>query len=328
MARRVLCVGEMVADLVAYPVDTVELNTDYHKMERLSILPGGDSHNNAVNMARLGNEVTYIGRVGRDMLGKICVDSLKANHVNTEHIVYSKTADQSACLILLSKNRKRTLYQMFKVSEEFCFEDIDLSVLDKVDMIQIGGTFHMQKFDGEGAAELLKLAKEKQIVTSMDVSMDKLERWGELIEICYPYLDYFMPSIEQAVELTHKKTLREMAEYLLLKGVKNVIIKAGDKGSYFLNTSEEILCGCYQVKVEDATGAGDAFVAGFLTALGKGFSNEQCMLFATACAAQAVQKVGATTGIGSFNEVIEFINSHPKPEMCIGKASLQQLVNV
>lgn len=317
MAQKVLCVGEMVTDLIAYPIDGVELNTDYHKMEQLSVLPGGDAHNNAVNMARLGNKVTYIGRVGKDVFGKVCVDSLKAEHVDTSRIVYSETAEQSVCLILLGKNKKRTLYQMFKVSEEFCFEDIDLSVLDEVDVLQIGGTFHMSRFDGEGTAKLLKLAKEKGIRTSMDVSMDKTGRWGELIEVCYPYLDYFMPSIEQAVELTHKTAWKEMAEYLISKGVKNVIIKAGEKGSYFLNESEEIFCGCYQIPIEDSTGAGDAFVAGFLTALGKDFTHKECMLFATACSAQVIQKVGATTGMENFREIIHFIEANEKPEIYV-----------
>lgn len=315
MAQRVLCVGEMVADLIAYPIEGVELNTDYHKMERFSVLPGGDAHNNAVNMARLGNQVTYIGRVGRDVFGNVCVDSLKAEQVDTSHIVYSETAEQSICLILLGKNKQRTLYQMFKVSEEFCFEDVDLSVLDQADVLQIGGTFHMGSFDGEGAAKLLKLAKEKGIRTSMDVSMDRRGRWGDLIEVCYPYLDYFMPSVEQAVELTHKGTWQEMAEYLLGKGVKNVVIKAGDKGSYFLNESEEIFCGCYHIPVEDSTGAGDAFVSGFLTALGKGFSHEECMLFATACSAQVIQKVGATTGMENFREIVRFMEENERVEI-------------
>lgn len=319
MTQRILCVGEMVMDLIAYPIGSVELNTDYHKMERFSVSPGGDAHNNAVNMARLGNEVTYIGRVGNDVFGKICVESLNAEKVNTTHIVYSDTAEQSLCLILLGENKKRTLYQMLKVSEEFCFEDIDLSVLDKIDVLQIGGTFHMNRFDGKGAAKLLRLAKEKGILTSMDVSMDKKGRWGNLIEVCYPYLDYFMPSIEQAVELTHRDTWREMAEYLTLKGVKNVIIKAGDKGSYFFNKSEEIFCGCYPLTVEDSTGAGDAFVAGFLTARGKGFSHEECMVFATACSAKVIQKVGATTGMESFEKIMDFINSHGKPDICVKK---------
>lgn len=319
MAQKVLCVGETVTDLIVYPVDETEQNTDYHKIDYLSILPGGDSHNNAVDLARLGNEVTYIGRIGRDMFGKVCMDSLIKEHINTDHIVYSDTAGQSVCLILINKNKKRIFYQMFKASEEFCYEDIDLNVLDQVDVLQISGTFHMKKFDGEGALRLLKQAKERHIITSMDVSMDRSGRWGKLIGNCYPYLDYFMPSIEQAIELTQRSTLRGMAEFLLMRGVGNVIIKSGDKGAYFLNASETIHCGCYNVDLVDATGAGDAFVAGFLTALGKGFTNRECMAFATACSAQVIQKVGATTGMAGFDDVMDFIKEHGLPEICIEK---------
>lgn len=316
MRQKVLCIGEMMADLVAYPIGEVRLETDYHAMDSFWVKTGGDAHNNAVDMALLGNDVSYIGRIGNDLFAQNCLASLSAAGVDTRYVVYSQTAEQAKSLILMGEGGARTFYQNFGTSGEFCFEDIDLRALDGVNVLQIGGTFHMQKFDGAGAVKLLKLAKEMGITTSLDVTMDRSGRWNQILEPYYPYLDYFMPSIEQAIEITGESTFSEMADFLLRRGVRNVIIKAGTHGSYFKNHQTAFSCGCYQVShVADTTGAGDAFVSGVLTAFGHGASPEESMIFATACSAHVIQAVGATTGMKSYDEIVAFVNREAKPEI-------------
>ena len=318
MKDKILCVGETMADLVAYPIGEVRLETDYHPMDSFLVKTGGDAHNNAVDMSIIGNDVIYIGRIGKDLFAQNCLRSLQEAGVNTEHVVFSSTAEQAKSLILMGKGGTRTFYQNFGTSLEFCFEDIDLSVLDEVAVMQIGGTFHMDRFDGEGGARLLREAKARGITTSLDVTMDRKGRWNSLLEPYYPYLDYFMPSIDQAVEITKRDRLEDMADFLLDRGVKNVIIKVGEDDSYFKNSEEAFSCGCYQVPVADPTGAGDAFVAGFLSAMRRGFDPERCMEFATACSAHIIQQVGATTGIRPFDEIMDFIHRSPKLKITRG----------
>lgn len=309
---KILCVGEMMADLVAYPIGQVLLESDYHPMDSFWVKTGGDAHNNAVDMARLGNDVIYIGRIGNDLFAQNCLNSLRQAGVNTDYVIFSQTAEQAKSLILMGEGGTRTFYQNFGSSAELCFEDIDLNVLNEVSLLQIGGTFHMERFDGDGAVRLLREAKSRGITTSLDVTMDRTGRWNSLLEPYYPYLDYFMPSIEQAVEITKETDFSRMADFLLDRGVKNVIIKAGSDGAYFKNRDEALSCGCYKVPVVDTTGAGDAFVSGFLSARERGFSPEQCMEFATACSAQVIQQVGAATGLKSFQQVLDFIAQAPK----------------
>jgi len=106
-----------------------------------------------------------------------------------------------------------------------------------------------------------------------------------------------------------------MADFLLERGVKNVIIKAGSDGAFFKNAQEAFSCGCYKVPVADTTGAGDAFVAGYLAAMQRGFTPQQGLEFATACSAQVIQQVGATSGMKSFEEIMDFIRRSPKLEI-------------
>ena len=142
-----------MVDLVAYPIGPVLLESDYHALDHFWVKTGGDAHNNAVDLARLGYEVTYIGRVGCDLFAGNCLASLQSEGVDVSRVVHSKTAEQAKSLILMGEGGTRTFYQSFESSGEFCFEDIDLSVLDQVSLLQIGGTFHMERFDGEGAVD-------------------------------------------------------------------------------------------------------------------------------------------------------------------------------
>jgi sugar/nucleoside kinase (ribokinase family) len=86
-----------------------------------------------------------------------------------------------------------------------------------------------------------------------------------------------------------------------------VVIKLGEEGVYCLTgTGEELCVPAYRVQVVDATGAGDAWVAGFLTGLLEGWPLGEALLFGNAVGAQAVQTVGCTTGIPTFAAVRRF----------------------
>lgn len=60
---------------------------------------------------------------------------------------------------------------------------------------------------GEGSAQLLKAAKERGVITSMDVTSDRSGRWKGILDPCWPYLDYFLPSIEQASQIAGTEDL-------------------------------------------------------------------------------------------------------------------------
>ncbi|MPM80824.1 putative sugar kinase YdjH [bioreactor metagenome] len=230
-----------------------------------------------------------------------------------DYVCRSKTVEQTKSLILVNPDGNRTFIQYPGTSAEFCFEDINLSLLDQVELLQIGGTFHLPKFDGEGTARLLKLAREKGVITSMDVTKDPSGRWNKIIAPCYPYLDYFLPSIEQAACICGTNNEKKIADFFLGRGVTAVVVKMGSRGCYCKSGSKAFYCGCYTVPVAETTGAGDAFVAGFLTAVGKGYPIEECVQFGTATSAHAIQAFGATAGVPDFGTVCAFMAEHPKP---------------
>lgn len=308
----ILCAGEMLVDLIVRPVDRVALENDTCEVEEIRITSGGDANNNAVDLARLGHAVTYLGRVGCDSLGDFVVAAAQREGVNMEHAVRSSTAAQAKSLILVSSSGDRTFLQVPGTSAEFCLEDCDLSLLDTADILQVGGAFHLPRFDGEGCASLLKAARERGVITSMDVTSDRSGRWKGILDPCYPWLDYFLPSIEQAAMIAGTEYPPAAADFFLERGVKNVAIKLGGRGSYFKNRRTAFYAGTYGgLQVVETTGAGDAFCAGFLTGAGEGLPPEDCVTLGTACSAFVIQAVGATAGMRDLETVRSFIQSQP-----------------
>lgn len=311
---KILCVGEMMADLVVYPVSgAIDFSNTAVQVGHFDIKSGGDANNNAIDLARLGNEVYYAGLTGNDQMGEYVRNVAGNSGVNMDFVRRSEHTGQAKSLILINEQGDRSFVQYSGTSGEFSLGDIDLSLLDRVDFLQISGTFHLPHFDGGGAEKLLKLAREKGIVTSMDCTTDHSGRWNSVIECCYPYLDYFLPSIEQAAPISGRKEPQKIAAFFLERGVGTAVIKLGTAGSYCQTGSDGFYCGSYHVPVAETTGAGDAFVAGFLTAVGMDCSPEDAVIFATATASFAVRSYGATDGIPDRDAVCRFIRENPRP---------------
>ena len=297
----ILCIGEMLADIIVSGVKSVHFDAFAERTDEIRIRPGGDAFNNAIDMARLGNSVCCAGRISTDVIGQSLLQAGTDAGVDMSHVIPTGTP-QAKMTILITSDDKRAFFYYPGTSAELVPEDIDLSLLERCRLLQIGSTFHLTGFDGEGACGILREAGKRGVITSMDVTSDFSGKWDKIIHCCYPYLDYFLPSIEQAEKITGTSDEREIASYLLGEGVRNVVVKLGSRGSYFRNQKEEFWCGVCDVPVVDSTGAGDAFVSGFLTGVLHGMSHQEAARLGTVCSAGVIQSVGANAGMPSMEE--------------------------
>lgn len=306
----ILCVGEMVADIVVRPVPAMDTLPDSVTVEQIDIVNGGDALNTAVGLGRMGCEVSFIGRAGNDEFGRKIIENARSAGVCMDHVRYSSRRASSKVIALIREDGARNFLHCPGSNEEFCLEDIPEAVLREHRHFHIGGTFHLPAFDGFGAAEALRRAKALGLTTSMDVAFDHSGRWLETIRCCMPFLDYFLPSLGEAECMLHTSAPREIAAALKELGAKNIILKMGEGGSYCSpETGGAFACGCYHVDTVDTTGAGDAFVGGFIGALDRGEPLRECVVWGTAAAAFTVRSVGASTGIPDYKTLLHFINS-------------------
>ena len=303
----VLCVGQLVADILAKPVDEINFNIDTKRVGHISLKNGGDCLNTAIDLAILGNSVGFAGLVGDDSFGEYLLKTIKDYGIDARGLRILPQTSTSAVIVLINDKGERTFLYSGGTNDLFSFEHVDTALIDECKVVHVGGTFLLPSFDGDGAARVFQLAHSKNKLTSMDVTWDTTGRWLSVIRPCLAHLDFFMPSYKEAKEITGNENPEKIAVFLRNEGVKFVIIKLGENGCYVLGPDGGFYHKAYDVEVVDTTGAGDSFVAGFLTGVVKNWDLRRCAQFASAVSAHCIQYLGATTGIPGFNEIMNFI---------------------
>ena len=308
----ILCVGQLVVDILVRPVDGIDFQIDTKRVDQICVKNGGDALNTAIVLARLGNQVAFFGKIGDDIFGDFLQKTLQSHRIDTKGLKVEKGLDSSTTIVLINDQGDRTFLYYGGTNDQFRFEDINTATLDLCKIVHVGGTYLLPRFDGEGAARLFALSQSKNKLTSMDVSSDTTGKWLSIIRPCLRYLNFFMPSYKEAVSITKKKEPEAIADFLLNEGIETVVLKLGKDGCYVKRQDHDFYLPAYDMAVIDTTGAGDAFVAGFLTGVLRKWDLEKCARFASAVSAHCIQSLGATTGIPGFKAIEAFIRSRQK----------------
>ncbi|MTI81087.1 MAG: sugar kinase [Firmicutes bacterium] len=306
----VLCLGIIVADMVAKPVISTPPKGGLTLVNSIQLHMGGCAANTASALSKLGFTSSVCGMVGQDSLGEVLINKLQENNVNTEHIRKNTSADTSSSMVLVDNTGERSFIHCTGANGVFSAADVDMGSLNDTKILHIAGTLLMPAFDGEPCAEILRQAKSRGITTTMDTAWDDSGLWMKAVEQSLPYVDVFIPSLSEARMLTKKEDLREMAQVFLDGGVQTVVIKLGTEGCYIKTLDTEYNIKPFHVNAVDATGAGDCFVAGYLAGMLQGLPHNQCGQLANATGAMSVTSVGAANGVKSFADTITFINKH------------------
>ena len=310
--KKVASVGILVADVIAEPVEGYPGRGVLERVNSITMHNGGNAMTAAINMAKMGVDAKMVGKVGDDMFGVFLRDRLDKAGVDTRGLKADPTVQTSASIVMLDKTGERSFLHCVGANAAFGIDDVDFSVIEECDMVFVTGSFLMDRFDGAETAEFLKRCKEMGKTTFLDVCWDAKGRWGEVLDCAMPYIDYFMPSIDEAVRIADcgSEELDDLADVFMKRGARNVVIKAGKRGAY-LRTEGQTKGKLYPtymgVKVVDTTGAGDSFCSGFLTAFARDKSPEECAMFANAVGSLCVTAKGATTGIRTYEETIQFM---------------------
>jgi sugar/nucleoside kinase (ribokinase family) len=292
------------------PVDNLPERGKLALVNELSMHIGGCAANASIDMARLGTKAAILGRIGADGFGSFLSAALEHEGVNTKGLKISETPS-SASVVSIGSDAERSILHCLGANGEFCYEDIDQSIVAESGIVFIAGTFLMPSFDGIGTTALLQDAKSKGAFCCMDTAWDASGKWMKKIEGCLELLDWFMPSYEEAVELSGEKEPERIAAVFARKGAANVVIKLGAEGCYVKPAEGKgfSVASYTGIPVVDTSGAGDAFCAGFLTGLSKGWDPCRCAKLANAVGAHCIMAVGTTMGIRPLPEILAFMDN-------------------
>ena len=310
--RPVVCLGIMVADVVGRPLRSVPDPGRLVLVDEMSLHTGGCAINTATALVRLGIPVEVVGKVGADPFGDFLLDALAERGIGNHGVKRDPEAGTSATMVMVEPDGERRFVHYIGANARLKLEDVEFEMIGTASILHIAGALVMPGIDGEPTAELLRKARESGLNTFLDTVWDDTGRWMQVLGPCLPYLDYFIPSLPEAQALTGFEDPYSAGKALLDKGVGTTGIKMGADGCLVLTSEgERLRLPAYDVIALDATGAGDAFAAGFIAGVWQGWPLEKTARLANAVGALSVTGLGASGGVTILEKTLEFMEKTP-----------------
>lgn len=305
---KVLCLGDSCADIMIPYGDLLK-----GKDVSVSFSCGGASANSAAALGRLGVDVSFAGKAGKDLYGMTMKNELKETGVDTEHFIIDENLVSTQILVVLNENCERYPFLMPKENPSYLqifpeeLEQIDLS---DTEYILTNGMMLFQQPAAGSICSFLEKAHQKGIRILLDINyrIETIHQDSTYLLKAIQLSDYLLGSIEDDfLPLTNEKGIKEAVNKLITPD--NVIIARNSEGSTVYTSTEECFCPSYEVPVTDTLGAGDAFNAGFIYGLTKGKDLETCNRYGCASAAICVSGKGARH-TPDESGMLRFISNH------------------
>lgn len=291
----VLVVGDLNPDIVVSGIasSAPRLGTEqfFGAMERTL---GGSGALTSVTLARLGLRCALVARVGDDEPAAFCRGILEREGVMPHLLVNPALA--TGVTIAMAYQSDRMLLTSLGTIADLTADEIGDELLVEARHVHVSSYF-MQKRLQPGLAGLLKRARALGLTTSVDTGWDPAEHWlDDNLRAALGETDFLLPNASELAHLTEQAVPERAAEMLLDLGVGAVVFKDGAAGARYFSRAERHTASGFAVAAIDATGAGDAFNAGFIAATLERRSIPDRLRFANACGAVVVQVRGGAGG--------------------------------
>lgn len=261
--------------------------------------PGGKGANQAVALAKLGANVSFLGKIGDDSYGERLLLSMKESGVN---INYIKSVEGSSGLAFISvdDSGNNSIIVIpganFKVDKEFLYDHIDIINESKIVLLQ-----HEIPIDTVKEAVLLSKKLGKTTVLNPAPAHD-------LDEEILKCIDIIIPNEHELARISNKEikdinTIVDASRALIKKGVPKVITTLGHKGAIYVDKTTVQEFKPFSTNVVDTTAAGDSFIGGFLSRYIVTNDVFESIEFGQKAAAFTIQRFGAQISLPTLEEI-------------------------
>lgn len=306
----IVSLGIHILDVLGRPVSRIPDGQNVDLLDEIRMTVAGTAAGTSVDLAKLGADVIAMGAIGDDHMSNFIIGTMQSYGINTDNLVKKSGVQTSATMLPIRPNGERPALHVLGANAELSIDDINFDAIKEADYLHLGGTYLMSKLDGQPTADILKFAKENDTVTTLDmIAIDRPDLL-EVLEPCLPYVDYFMPGLDEARMICKLEDRQDVINFFLDKGVTHTVFKMGGEGSSIAGRDmDEIRIPAFKVPVVDSTGCGDAYCAGFIVGLSKGWSLEEAGRLGTAASGLVITGLGSDAGIVDYDTTIEFMNS-------------------
>lgn len=303
MPAKIVVIGSFNMDLTAYMERLPRPGETVHGRKFVTG-PGGKGSNQAVAAARLGAEVTFVGRVGNDVFAEAAINIWKQEGINTDYVIRDPEHATGVAPIWVDDHGENSIVVVLGANLAVSPADVDQAaeVIASADVVVV-----QLEIDYGAVAYALKVAKEKGVRTIFNPAPA-----GKLPPEAVALADYITPNETELEVLSgHTGDYEAAARSLLTRDDQTTVVTLGSQGAKWVTRTGSGSQPTFPVKVVDTTGAGDAFNAGLAVALGEGQTLEQAIRFANAVAALSVTRAGTAPAMPRRDEVEVLLKQHP-----------------
>ena len=229
----------------------------------LEVAAGGSGANSMIGISQLGGRSAFSGKIGRDEHGKLYREKLEALGV-CDCLTEGEGATGSS-LILVSEDGARTMNTFLGMSQELMNPDIDPDVIQSSKYLYLTGYLWDTESQKKAVLNALDEAKKREVKVALSLSdpFCVTRHKEDFINLLKGYASMVFCNQEEAFTLLDTEITQQAAE-TLSDWTETVALTIGAYGALISHQGETCYIDPSPVRVEDTTGAGDAFAAGFL----------------------------------------------------------------
>lgn len=304
MNPRIVVIGSMNMDLVTRAPRLPAPGETIIGGEFLTA-PGGKGANQAVAAARLGAQVSMVGRVGDDPYGEELLTGLRAAGVDTHHVGVDPQAHTGIAAITVTPGGENSIVVSPGANWRLGPADVEAAaqVIIEADMLLL--QLEVQLAVVEQAVDL---AREHEVPVLLNPAPARELPAGLLAK-----LDYLVPNLGEAALLAGHSVdalvdQHELAARLKRLGARRLVLTLGEKGAYCYDGLTHAEVPAFRVEPVDTTAAGDAFVASFAVGITRGLDMIRAARFGNAAGALATTRLGAQPSLPFLADVEALYN--------------------
>ena len=265
---------------------------------------GGSADNTIRAMARLGCQVGFIGKVGRDSTGDFFESAL--DNLGIQPFILRGEERSGKCVSLVSPDGERTLVTHLGAAVEMKAEDLSPAIFEGYDCLYVEGYLVQDHNLIRGA---IRMAKELGLKVAIDLASFNVveENLDFLREVISEYVDIVFANEDEARVFSGEEEPVNALQYISTM-CDLVIVKIGMRGALIKNCGEVSHVGIMAAaKRVDTTGAGDFYAAGFLAGMCEGLSMRQCGTIGAITAGKVIEIVGTTPTEEAWDDVARLV---------------------
>lgn len=307
---RIGCAGMLVEDTFCGPMKALPPEGQLLQLETMPVRAGGCAANVAIDLAKQGMDVEIVGCLGRDSSAEVLLSCLKEHKVDCQQVVLVGGYPTSKTVILLVEGEDRRYLHVFGSNRAFTVGHINREWLKSLTVFYLGGLCALPAVAVEELRDLLLFCRDHKVTTVVDVVVSQTWNGVKELKLLLPYIDYFLPNNDEARMITGQSDALDQLRAFRDAGTGCVVVTQGKSGAVAAKGGSYWKCSAYPVDCIDPSGSGDAFSAGIISGIARGWAMPQILRYASALGASATRAVGTTEGVFTAAEAEAFVASH------------------